>query len=62
MSMQTLEKRIWREAPPDGVAPAAPAVATDLPTVDRTATDAAKMLRMDIPELGLQAPIARAEE
>lgn len=48
--------------PPEGFVPVAPTAATDTAAVARTAINAAQMLRADIPELGLQAPIAQTEE
>lgn len=49
-------------APPEGVAMANPTAATDLATVDRTSANVAAMLRMDLPELGLQVPVLPPQE
>jgi hypothetical protein len=49
-------------APPEGVAAPAPAAATELATIDRKAVDVAKLLRMDVPELELQAPVVSVPE
>ncbi|HRI66073.1 MAG TPA: DUF2330 domain-containing protein [Polyangium sp.] len=48
--------------PPEGVAVANPAAATELATVDRKAVDVTTLLRIDVPELELRAPVIAVPE
>jgi hypothetical protein len=48
--------------PPEGLAVPEPAAATELATINRKAVDAATLLRVDVPELDLHAPVISAPE